>query len=346
MMLTVTFDTSCCIDIYGIQPDADLLRMVNLAMRNKVDLAVTDIVSEDLQNATGEKLALYERRVGIFPKLSVAAIDEAIRDDLADEILEAIFPGSPETSASHSNNRRDCRHLATHGLKRRDLFVTLDKGLMAKAARARERFGISVLNPSQAWERLGVTDGPTTPLSVAVRPYCSEDEAYVRDTLTELDKGWLIDRLRTQAAVTIGELEGRQAALAISEPREKGAVELSLLHVEPAAAAADLAGHLVFNLIRSWIEDGYDTARVTVREDPLLLAILREHGFLVTGTHTSASQPSERDLQMVKYMEREVLDQRSYPGFAGRLATLLTPVQDSVFGAATFGPHYPKWSRL
>ena len=332
-MLFVTLDTSCCIDIYGTQPDADILGMLNLALLNKVDLAVSDVVSEDLQNATGDKLALYERRLGIFPKLIVGAIDEANRDALAEDILQAIFPGSPETSASHDNNRRDCRHLATHGLKGRDLFVTLDKRLMAKAAAARDIFGISILSPSQAVEQFGLTAGPTAPLSVAVRPYGSEDEAYARRTLADLDKRWLMDRLRgSQAAITIGELEGRQAALAISEPREKGCVELSLLHVEPAAAAADLGGHLLFHLIRSWIDCGYDTARVTVREDPRMLASLKEQGFLVAGVQTRASSPNEHELQMVKYLERQVLDQPSYPSYATRLATLLTPLADSVVG--------------
>jgi predicted transcriptional regulator len=342
-MLFVTFDTSCCIDIYGTQPDTDLLGMVNLAMRNKVDLAVSDIVAEDLQNATGEKLALYERRLGIYPKLVVAPIDEPSRDALAEKILEAIFHGSPEASASHSNNRRDCRHLATHGLQRRDLFVTLDKRLLAKAGTARERFGISILNPSQAVERLRLVAGPSKARSVAVRPYGPADEAYARRTLADLDSQWLIERLRdAQSAITIGEVEGHPAALAISEPREKGCVELSLLHVEPAAAAADLGGHLVFHLIRTWIDGGYHTARVTVRDDHSVLPQLRANGFLVTGVQTRASSPYEWGLRLVKYMERELLDEGSYPKFATKLATLLTPLKDSVFGTGQDHPPVTK----
>jgi predicted transcriptional regulator len=338
-MLSVTLDTSCCIDIYGTQPDADLLGMLNLALRNKVDLAVSDVVTEDLRNATGDKLAIYERRLGIFPKLLVAPVDEADRDARAEAILQTIFPDSPAASASHDNNRRDCRHLATHALKSRDVFVTLDKRLIGKAGKARKAFGITILSPSQAVERLGLTGGPRAPLSVAVRPYRSEDEAYVRRTLADLHKDWLVDRLRaSQVAITIGELEGRQASLAISEPREEGCVEVSLLHVEPAAAAADLGGHLLFHLIRSWIGNGFDTARVTVRQDPRMLAILRELGFLVTGVQTRASSPTERELQMVKYLERQVLDEPSYPGFADRLATLLTPLVDSVFGTGDSRP--------
>jgi predicted transcriptional regulator len=162
-----------------------------------------------------------------------------------------------------------------------------------------------------------------------VRPYRDPDDGYVRRTLVELDQSWLLERMReTTVSVTIGELEGEPAALAFSETRDKTTVELILFYVEERATATDLDGHLLFHLVRGWIVHGYETARVTLPMNPRLVKQLRDAGFLATGFRRSLSDPKMDEIQFVKYIERERLDESNYQTFTERLGRLFSPPGD------------------
>jgi len=327
-MLSVTLDTSCCIDVYrqDAMPDGALLTVLNYALLNRVDVATSDVAMEDIEGATPDKRPLYERRLNMFPRVNATPMELGTRDALADELFHALFPGSPTGSGSHDNNLRDCRHLATHRLRKRDIFVTLDKRLLGKAAVAHDMFDITIADPGYALEKAQAANGPLAPRSVVVRPYREDDDNYVRATLTSLGKEWLVDSIRgRESSLTIGELEGDRAALAFCEARGNASVELSALYVDPKASATDLGGHLLFSLVRSWIESGYETAWVTVLPNPLVVSMLRDQGFLPSGLRRRLDSGDVGEIEFVKYLERDRLDERQYPNFAPKVARIFSP---------------------
>lgn len=327
-MLSLTFDTSCCIDVYrqDDMPNGDLLTLISRGLINRVDLAISDVALEDVQTASAEVRPLYQRRLEMFPTLTIPQMDIPKRESLSGDLMKELFPGSPAHSASHGNNLRDCRHLATHHLKNRDIFVTLDKRLLAKANTACSRFGITVLDPLEALTRLEATKTIVGPHSVAIRPYENHDESYLRSTLSRLNKQAFLDRVReSQVVVTIGELEGEPSGIALCEHRAQGLVEVPIFHVEARASGTDLAGHLLFRLIRNWIDSGCDTARIWVPPDRGLMTILREHGFVLSAVQRRTSDPSAVELEMVKYFDRRRLDRDGFAPFLTNVVRLLSP---------------------
>ena len=69
------------------------------------------------------------------------------------DLRNLLFPGAVPTNSKEPNRTRDVNHLIAHLQAGRDLFLTDDKAILGRKAQLQERFGVTVMHPT---ELLGV----------------------------------------------------------------------------------------------------------------------------------------------------------------------------------------------
>jgi hypothetical protein len=337
-MLSVTLDTSCCIDLYTGTgtPNAAILSILRLGMMNRVDVKVSDVAEEEVSTAKDPAgRSLFLSRLQLFPRLPTR--DPAERDRVASEMLVALFPGSPPTSSSYDNNRRDCLHLAAHSLAGRGWFITLDKRLLNKRLQVRNRFGISLGSPEEALAAVN-SEMPKAAdeRSLAVRPYEERDEGAVRSILKAHHtdgpafESWLTSVLsgRSDAQITIGEMNGQPLALAIWR-RESNTVLISSFYVLGPGYAADLGSHLLFHLVRTWATTGVDLAEARVPlTDGATLRTFYQQGFLVLGVGPRASSADGQEARLIKHFKRVLANETTYRELVQEIGVMFSRPQD------------------
>lgn len=338
-MLAVTFDTSCCIDLFrdDASPEPALVQLVRHGLRGRLDIAISSVVRDEIEaGADAAKRQLGLDRLAAFPdlRLPVQLVPEL--EALAGGILSTLFPNSPPGTTGHLHNERDCRHLAAHALLGRDIFVTLDERLAGKARAADRDFEIRIRSPKGTVEDIQSAEPELSPVpaSLAARPYRPEDEAAVRALLAVLVddypdfNSWLTRTLRDESdtTVTVGILNGQIAGVAIWKKRDtqNRAVKLSAFRISEWARSSGLAGHLLFHALRAWVDSGYTTAWVTTSADRTdAVDFFTRQGFMIEGISPLRYRDGASEVVMGRLMLRKRLDLEALKEFARDTAPLL-----------------------
>ena len=330
-VISVTFDTSCCIDLFrgDASPSPPLVSLVRLGLAGRVDIAISDIVREEIAGGQQEPRAkLGLERLNAFPNLAMPAHLQPRILELGQQLMAGLFPNSSERGRTYEHNQRDCRHLATHTFSGRTLFVTLDRRLRKKADLAHSAFQIEIATPEEAVERVtssepAIATFHSTPVA---RAYRAEDEGEVRALLADLKDdypdfdGWLTKTLRgaSRGTISVGIIDGRLAGVAIWKYRdsESRAVKLSAFRVAEPVRNSGLGGHLLFHAVRAWVEAGCTVAYVTMPSSrPELVQFFSRMGFLIQGVSPSRYHDGQGEVVMGKLLLRKRIDESNIGAF-------------------------------
>lgn len=162
----ITLDNNCVINLLDYKAQSptsvDALKsLFQMALSNKVDIAITTRVEADLSNDKNEdrRLAMV-KTLELFPiigtvgrvGLSRIGSGDFIVDykviNLSDELQKIIFPGGlDKSSATYINKVNDLDHIIGHMTHGRDIFVTDDKGILRKQNQLKESPGVLVMSP-------------------------------------------------------------------------------------------------------------------------------------------------------------------------------------------------------
>lgn len=323
-VLTITLDTSAALNFLGVDDDAsdELARLIGRAMTHSVGIAVADEARVEVEGVADQQRRVHRlARLRSFGFIETPASMLDQREELVVALRATLFPGADLDSRTGRHNTRDCRHLATHMLAGRDLFVTTDEKLWKRRATALDH-GITVMRPSEALER--VSSATTIRLvatvdAVNVRDAdLPDDEPSIRAVLAPLSAdypgfdGWLISALNKvrdgTAAARVAVLDGRVGAVALTTRKDDRTVKLSAFFVDPAARDLGLGAHLLWDEIRRWVALGYDKAYVTVSSrHSELVDFFGELGFLVEGVSARRYQDDTAEIVLAKHLVRRVI---------------------------------------
>jgi len=214
-------------------PNPDLIDLVRAAMNGRVDLKVTRVTHDELAgdpNPIRREAGLS--RLRMYPVIQVPTYREKERDQLAGEMLRAIFPNTQPDSTTYQHNLRDCMLMAAHRMGGRSIFVTLDLELLKRRQIAADLFGMTVAGPDAAVRLALATKASGALSSLAVRDYLPGDELDVRRLLEPLKDaypdfdGWLTRTLSSPDAGTIslGVVDGQVGAESRSRRGRKATV--------------------------------------------------------------------------------------------------------------------------
>ena len=162
-MLKLTLDTNCIINLLDFRTEtATSVEALNGLMRHAtqgaVNLCITTEVGQDLERDRDD-----ERRREMLQKLSMFHVigggrpvpaETARATDLEERIRRIVFPLLSEGEKRYEGKKADVRHLVAHALHGRDIFVTDDAGITSKQQALRDDFGIVVMRPEDALERV------------------------------------------------------------------------------------------------------------------------------------------------------------------------------------------------
>ena len=133
--------------------------LLDLATSGKVDLAVTARIHEDVPIEPLASRLNELPLLGISETGSVARVGHWVigRDMLGDPGFDDYYMTACALAKQRGEEPPDWRdwdHLHSHFLQGRDYFLTWDKGILCLEQELRELFGIVVLLPEAALERL------------------------------------------------------------------------------------------------------------------------------------------------------------------------------------------------
>lgn len=329
----VTFDTSCGLNLHLGEPGPEpgILRLLNLGLSGRIYVAVTPTalleVTRSVDPTTRHRSAA---QFEIFPVIELGPRQSLEGEQLTHRLQAALFPNAREGSRTWDHNMRDCAHIAAHIIGRGDLFVTLDKRLLRKAAVARDQFGVHLVAPSDAMDNvLDLLGAPiTTPSDIAIRSFESDDTDDLRRVFAPLSAdypgfdSWLTDQISQQARITVGLIENRVQAAAVWKPRgSERVVKLSAFRVDDSARQHALGPHLLWYLVRHWVDLGTELAYVTVSSTHRhLVSFFSSVGFLIQGVAAERYRTNASELVMAKYFIRQTVDDQGLPKLARELA--------------------------
>src|SRR5436309_14517978 len=175
MLLKLTLDTNCIINLLDFDSTTatsveELTTLMRHALEGKANLCVTTALGRDLErDSNDERRREMLQKVAMFPTIGGVFRLDASKlggpDVLASEdqkkmafgIQSLLFPGLSPEDKRYQNKIADVDHLVGHKLNRRDLFVTDDNGILAKADALEGEYGVRVLTPAGAVEMLDRT---------------------------------------------------------------------------------------------------------------------------------------------------------------------------------------------
>ena len=151
----LTLDTNIIQEHWRHQARASVVRrLIDLALANAIDLAVTARIREDIPNEPLASEVNRLREIGVNEVGTVARADFAVldRDLLASDAfvdfeVEARELVAKRLSLKRVPDWRDLDHLHAHMLHGRDVFLTWDGGILCLESELRGRFGIRVMRP-------------------------------------------------------------------------------------------------------------------------------------------------------------------------------------------------------
>ena len=150
----LTLDTMLLQDYWKQRPrKAAIERLVELAEKDRVDLAVTarireDIPDEPLAKEIDNLSTLKIRETGSITRVGywVLGRDRLASDDFADYEQEL---GERARKGEKVPDWRDLDHVHAHFLERRDIFLTWDEAILGLSNELDARFGIVVMRPDE-----------------------------------------------------------------------------------------------------------------------------------------------------------------------------------------------------
>jgi predicted nucleic acid-binding protein len=167
-------DTSCALNFLGVDQDADeaLGDLVGAAMAGRVHLRVSASAFEEVERVRDQQTREQRlKRLRAFGRIEVASHQVALRDRIATDLHETLFPNAERGSRTDEHNRRDCRQLATHAVAGRSVFCTLDRKLLRRAAKAASH-RVRIASPATVLQEIEADSRSSrlpSPASVSVR---------------------------------------------------------------------------------------------------------------------------------------------------------------------------------
>lgn len=179
----ITVDTNCVINLLDVGSASatsidEISRLLALAMRGKVEIAVTTRSESDLlKDRDEERRKGILRRLAAFPVISsrgrweVSAQDADRGGDertgrLVQEIQQILFPGLSTEDKRYGNKINDVDHLVGHIIDRRDIFVTDDRGILKTREALKRGPGVVVMNPGECAAHLEGIEARAQPRSL------------------------------------------------------------------------------------------------------------------------------------------------------------------------------------
>lgn len=326
-MVTLTLDTSCLLSLDDPAAGPDILRLISLALGGAATVALTETVTAELPAAPTTPLGkIAVARVEMFPVLGFAGEEILRRERLRDQLLLGLFPNAVVGSTTWRHDQRDCEHLAGHLLRGREVFVTLDKRFLRKARLAAQS-GITLVTPAEARARIEASGWKPLkqPEDLVAREQRSSDDALVIAILQELAGDypaflpWLHSQLGDRETVkVVGELEGQVAAVAFWKFKERPrVVKLSAFRVAELARHSGVGPHLLFHLIRAWVEAGADYAYVTLSSRHAeMVSFFGSAGFMIEGIAPDRYHAGFSEIVMGKHLLRREVTDAGFQEFA------------------------------
>jgi len=354
VVISVTLDTSCAQHFLTIdeEPDEALIEVIAAALRGQLSVAITEqAVAEVGLTADTELRRRRLARLKTFDCLVVPAARAQERDSLAEHIHDAVFPDAVPGSRTDEHNWRDCLQLATHKLTGRRYFLTRDEALHRRSQTIAE-LDIAVLSATALMELARSTraSAQAALTSVAVRSArLPEDEPAIREVLGPLADdypdfdAWLTGRLRkADTQIRVGTFAGSVGAVALSSPKDSRVLKLSAFYVAERARAAGLGGHLLWQELQQWIQQGFEKVYVTVSSRHAdLLGFFAAMGFLVEGGSPRRYQADTVEFVLAKHLLRERITADDLETFAADIASTVFRIPADVDVPAAYWSYAP-----
>jgi len=158
MMPTATLDTNVLEEYWREQEKAAVTEsLLALAVRGRVDLAITSRISEDIPNLP------LAKRINDLPESGIRQIGSVLRFDIStfdggdmfgsDLFLEVSSALDDKFNRQGRRKKRpdwrDWDHLHGHFLTGRDVFLTWDGAILEMASELQEKLGIVVKTPQE-----------------------------------------------------------------------------------------------------------------------------------------------------------------------------------------------------
>lgn len=334
-MDSLTLDVSCALNFLNSDESADtaVMALVRAGMTGTVDLVLSQEAFDEVAGTEDDELRAQRlARLAAFERLEPPASREHELDDLADDLLRALFPNSEPGSRTYDHNRRDCRQLAAHKMLGRSAFVTRDHKLL-KRREAAAPYGIKIVAPSDALPSPAKPSGGDPALrSITLRRFVrNQDEGSLRAVLEPLGAdypdfdGWLTKSIqRPQTRITLGESQGQVAAAAVTAPKDGRVQKLAAFYVADAMQGSGLGSHLLWNEMRDWIEHEIDKVYVTVSSRKAwLLRFFALYGFVLEGVSARRYNDTSAELVLGKHLLRRRIDEAARDAFAQEDAPVL-----------------------
>jgi hypothetical protein len=152
---TLTLDTNLLLEYWKHQDRIDIVeRLLELAKQDKVDLAVTARIREDIPHPPLADNLNNLAEMQIVETGSVTRLGSWVlgRDMFADEAFGHYFDKAIELASKRGKKPPDWRdwdHLHAHYLLKRDTFLTWDEGILCLAQELKDNFGINITKPDE-----------------------------------------------------------------------------------------------------------------------------------------------------------------------------------------------------
>jgi hypothetical protein len=176
----LTLDTNCLINYFDpsskTATSLDALgELIRYATTGQAEIAITTRAESDIEQDKDEaRKASMLRHLAMFKVIGtvlrwdeskwdagdVWADDESVA--LTDEVQNILFPGLQSSDKRFGNKIRDIDHIVGHILDRRDVFITDDGHLNARAGELR-KLGAMILRPAECLAFLRDLDARQTP---------------------------------------------------------------------------------------------------------------------------------------------------------------------------------------
>jgi hypothetical protein len=161
-MIKLTFDTNILRDYLcpSREHHSHAAALVRLDEEGICEIRVVsrfteDVPEGDLRGRLDELKICQRPRIGTIAEWDVSDWDADFwaTDEEAEihaKLFELIFPAANHNSRKQKSRAADVGHLLGHMQAKRDVFVTRDRPILAKASTLFSQFGICVMSPADA----------------------------------------------------------------------------------------------------------------------------------------------------------------------------------------------------
>ncbi len=154
----ITLDTNCIVNAFDRKAHSptsvDALEcIIALSKQGFLDLAVTTCVEVDQYNDhENDRIKRIWEGVAQSPIAIISTPDfnESSAAELKAELMRTLYPKGINWKANCAvNKENDIKHLASHKVNQRDIFITDDKGILNKKDTLEKTHAITVMSPAE-----------------------------------------------------------------------------------------------------------------------------------------------------------------------------------------------------